>query len=1040
MTAARLPHTARANRSSAIARLMAATSLAFIAFPAAHAADFVSDAGPQTISTAVIADNFIVGQNGTADVTLDTPGSFTTTSATAGDIILGDAVGSDGTITTNGATSLVANRFYIGLGGNGTLTVNNGGTMTARGDDRKVYVGYFVGSTGTLNLDGPATTMTAYDFNVAWISTGNATLSNGATATIEQDVTIGKNPYTTGTLTITGTGSRVSSDRLYVGELGASNGTLTIENGGAFEVTGTSRAYIGNTAGSRGTVNVTGNGSSFASNLLFVGWNGTAEMTISDKATTTIAADVYVGTYGPSTGTLTVTGSGSALTADRIYLGDSGSGTLNVLDGGSVTATGTGKIYLGNTAAGKGFATVSGTGSQISAVEINVGWNDAGVLTVDDGGSVTTAGSLSLGYNATGSGTMTLATAGAVSIGGGTGTVHVATAAGSTGTINIGAASGDPAAAAGTLNAAAINFGAGDGKIVFNHTDTAYQFGANISGAGSLLLESGTTILTGTNTYTGGTTVKGGHLLVNGSVTGATTIENGGVLSGTGTLGTLVVQGGATLAPGNSIGTLTTGDMTFADGSVYAVEVNDAGASDKLVVNGTVTIGSTARVVVTPANGIDDGSTYLPSTPYTIVSSTGGVTGTFAAVTESFAYLDAMLAYGSNDVTLTLTRTPVGPGPVPFADKVSTRNGKNAANAIDAMDPASALYNAALTLQDGETESAFAQLSGDIHANTMAGLMQRSGASRQTILNRIRGAFDGSGTTTGPVTAYGEGAFGDLLPRTLHPNAWMSGFGSWSDHDGDGNAAASSAKGGGVLFGADAPLGDGWRLGLAGGYGHDDIKSLAVNSLAKVDSYYLSAYGGRQIGPATISFGALHAFQQVETSRVVSLSSYNDTLTASYDGSTSQAFVEGAWRFERDLFHVEPYANLTYTYLHTDGFTEQGSATALTSGSNSYDQLSSTIGVRFDRYIAFNNMLGKLSGGLGWRHGYGDLSPQTNLAFSGSQSFTVAGAALARDTALVNAGISFDLTDKATVSLRYDGQFADGLEDQTVSSSLRVKF
>ena len=41
------------------------------------------------------------------------------------------------------------------------------------------------------------------------------------------------------------------------------------------------------------------------------------------------------------------------------------------------------------------------------------------------------------------------------------------------GTLNIGAAPGQPATGAGTLNAGAVQFGAGIATLSFNHTDTA---------------------------------------------------------------------------------------------------------------------------------------------------------------------------------------------------------------------------------------------------------------------------------------------------------------------------------------------------------------------------------------------------------------------------------------------------------------------------------------------------------------------------------------------------------------------------------------
>ncbi|MFX7620812.1 autotransporter-associated beta strand repeat-containing protein, partial [Acinetobacter baumannii] len=88
-------------------------------------------------------------------------------------------------------------------------------------------------------------------------------------------------------------------------------------------------------------------------------------------------------------------------------------------------------------------------------------------------------------------------------------------------TLNIGAGSGEQAVAPGALNAASVSFGSGTGRIVFNHTLPNYVFASQISGAGSVVVEGGATILTGKSSYSGGTTISGGALQIgNGGTSG----------------------------------------------------------------------------------------------------------------------------------------------------------------------------------------------------------------------------------------------------------------------------------------------------------------------------------------------------------------------------------------------------------------------------------------------------------------------------------------------------------------------------------------
>ena len=110
---------------------------------------------------------------------------------------------------------------------------------------------------------------------------------------------------------------------------------------------------------------------------------------------------------------------------------------------------------------------------------------------------------------------------------------------------------------------------------------------ANVSG-GLTKNGAGILTLTGSNNYTGPTTVNSGTLLVNGNITSATTVRNTATLGGSGTVGSLAVEAGGTLAPGNSIDSLDASTAAFASGSIFAVEINSsAKLSDLLTLTST---------------------------------------------------------------------------------------------------------------------------------------------------------------------------------------------------------------------------------------------------------------------------------------------------------------------------------------------------------------------------------------------------------------------------------------------------------------------
>jgi autotransporter-associated beta strand protein len=106
----------------------------------------------------------------------------------------------------------------------------------------------------------------------------------------------------------------------------------------------------------------------------------------------------------------------------------------------------------------------------------------------------------------------------------------------------------------------------------------------------------GTLTLTAANTYTGGTTVLYGTLLVNnttgsGTGTGDVTVNTGATLGGDGMIGgNVTVNTGGTLAPGNSPGTLTVGGDLELNG-LTVIEIAGLGSFDHIDVGGEIDYG-----------------------------------------------------------------------------------------------------------------------------------------------------------------------------------------------------------------------------------------------------------------------------------------------------------------------------------------------------------------------------------------------------------------------------------------------------------------
>jgi fibronectin-binding autotransporter adhesin len=102
-----------------------------------------------------------------------------------------------------------------------------------------------------------------------------------------------------------------------------------------------------------------------------------------------------------------------------------------------------------------------------------------------------------------------------------------------------------------------------------------------ISGSGAVIQRgAGTLVLTGANSYTSGTTVTTGTLLVNnssgsGTGSGGVVVAASATLGGTGTIaGPVTVNFGGHIAPGASIESLHVGSLTLAAGSILDFELD----------------------------------------------------------------------------------------------------------------------------------------------------------------------------------------------------------------------------------------------------------------------------------------------------------------------------------------------------------------------------------------------------------------------------------------------------------------------------------
>jgi outer membrane autotransporter protein len=432
------------------------------------------------------------------------------------------------------------------------------------------------------------------------------------------------------------------------------------------------------------------------------------------------------------------------------------------------------------------------------------------------------------------------------------------------------------------------------------------------------------------------------------------------------------------------------------------------------------------------------------------------VSGTFDGVASDMAFLSPFLSYDATNVYLRLIRNDIV-----LADVSETPNQRAVAGALDQFDLTDPLYLAVLVQSADGARQAYDALSGEVHATLPGILLNDSRYVRDAILSRLQQASHAGGAassavallgTGGPAVAtlggetmmgLGMGSGGAAPPPAYGAGLafWAQGFGAWGDFDGDGNAASADRTLGGFVSGVDAALGGGWRAGLAAGYSQSDVGVDARLSSADVDSYHLAAYAGGRISELALRAGGAWTWHDIDTTRTVVFPNFLDRTEASYDADTGQVFAEAALPMGMGDTAIEPFAGIAYVHVNTGGFTESGGLAALTAAGSDEDVGYSTLGLRAAATMRIDGVQVTPRASIAWQHALGDVNPDLALAFNANGiGFGISGVPIARDSALVDAGVDLAIAPDATIGVSYLGQLASDVEDHGIKGRFDWRF
>lgn len=546
-------------------------------------------------------------------------------------------------------------------------------------------------------------------------------------------------------------------------------------------------------------------------------------------------------------------------------------------------------------------------------------------------------------------------------------------------------------------------------------------------GGGLIKIGSGTLTLSGDQSYTGATEVRGGHLVVNGSITSSShiTVYDGASIGGAGTLGSTRMAAGSTLSAGNSIGTLVIdGDLIVEEGARFVVEVNpDGDESDLVQVTGTAVINGGSVLHIGADGDYDVLSTYR------ILKADDGLVGAFGDVSSDFAFLTPVILYDYDDFAIDLH---LARNDVKFAALASTFNQRSTAGGVESLANGHDVYDAILTLAADEAliGRVFDSLSGEIHASLKTALMADSRLVREAIAGRTRQL---TAARQGPV----QGALPESSERVRDWGHWLREQGTI---DTDGNAAAMARETSGFLVGSDANVIDDWSIGWVLGHSRSTYEVAERSSTASGDAFYVGGYGGTTWAATSFGAGVAVSGHDLRTERSVTAAGLDELVSASYDGQMWQVFAELRHRLRAGRLVLEPFANAAYIGFRTDSFTEDGGAASLSVDRHAMATTMASVGVRLQSIIGGGKAA--IRGALGFAGALGNTAPRTMHAFQDGEKFAVAGVpgALGLGIGFVDLGLEFNLGSNMTLSAVYSGQIGSGAQHHAINLAIGRAF
>ena len=527
----------------------------------------------------------------------------------------------------------------------------------------------------------------------------------------------------------------------------------------------------------------------------------------------------------------------------------------------------------------------------------------------------------------------------------------------------------------------------------------------------------GTLVMTGNNTYRGGTTVEGGKLLGFAESFGVTGDDGNAKANGK-----VVVNGGTfgLLEKYNDQFTMK-GELKHNDAAGHSVDVTvNKGGTFQITAGQSVTMGN---LEFKDGAGFTVGSEDVDvlKEAYAGKDQTGTVTvdkvtgADLAVANPDYAFFKTELKAEGNKLTGTLSRDKNAS----FATYAQNANGHAIAGALEAAGNG-ALYDTLIGASKGDVTKTYNSLGDDFVLNTRNAGIANGMLLARAVKDQAAGIGEGRAVEMGEGTA----------------RLWATGIGSKSTVDYGMSDMDSDFYAG--LVGAEVDVADSTKVGVFFGAGSTENK--AASQKAKSDDIHVGAYGVTNVNDFAASYGFVYSHLDADVTRSLQVGSQLGMNAFSGKTDLTQIFSEVAYKgLNTTGYSFEPYFGLSWIHAESDAFNEQVGNMKFATTPADQDVQVTTVGIRGALPFTVGATQMAVKGDLAWNHFFGDTEAEATMNLGGSAVANLKGGELG-DMASVGLGLEAKLGKMTTMGVSYTGAYDGDITSHGITANVRFNF